>query len=185
MPTQPRKSVAGFTLLELLVVLVIAGFVFVLLGEGVRTSLSSWTRQAHDLEAGGDVSIFDETLRQLIARIDPGLSAGDPAMFEGNAHVVRFIADDRAFQLSVIAGQRLALAWTGAPGQLPRAGVSTLLEGVERLDVQYWRPGVGWAGTWTARPLPALIRFHVAFPKGSGRHVPDLIAAPMRETWRS
>jgi hypothetical protein len=92
------------------------------------------------------------------------------------------------FKIGVLAGRRLALEWSRPFYILtrdPRFGASTLLEGVERLDIHYWRPGAGWTGTWSAPRPPALIRFHVEFPSGSFRHVPDLIAAPMREAWRS
>jgi prepilin-type N-terminal cleavage/methylation domain-containing protein len=183
-----RAPDAGFTLLEVLTVLAISALIFLLLDQGIRFSFVAWDRQSGELSRDEDITTFDETVRRLVGAIDPGLSAADPPLFEGSAHAVRFISDDRVFTIGVNATQALTLEWTSPFSTLtrdPRVGVSTLMEGVERLDIHYWRPNVGWTGIWSGPRPPSLIRFHIEFPSETGRHVPDLIASPIREAWRS
>jgi prepilin-type N-terminal cleavage/methylation domain-containing protein len=183
-----RASAAGFTLLEVLTVLAISALIFLLLDQGIRFSFVAWDRQSRELGHDDDITTFDETVRRLVGAIDPGLSPADPPLFEGSAHAVRFLSEDRVFTIGVIATRRLTLEWTSPFYTLthdPLIGGSTLMENVERLDISYWRPGAGWTGTWLDKRPPSLIRFHIEFPSKSGRRVPDLIAAPMREAWRS
>jgi prepilin-type N-terminal cleavage/methylation domain-containing protein len=188
-----RRSTAGFTLIEVLAVLAIAGIAFAVLGSGMRFGLWARDRQARDVAAADDIIIFDQTLRRLAGDIDPGLSYAEPAQFDGNAHTVRFRSGDRTYRLLVASGRRLVLEYSELFDTVtgdPRTGLTTLLDNVERLDIQYWRAGIGWVATWPERGIPALIRFHVrlredAGHENSGRHVPDVIAATMRKAWRS
>jgi prepilin-type N-terminal cleavage/methylation domain-containing protein len=182
------RPTAGFTLAEVLVALVVTSLILAALGHGLHFFGGVWRREARDNNRGADIVLLDETLRRVVGAIEPGLSVADPPLFEGNSHGVRFISGARLWQLGVAGDRRLVLEWSTPFANLTgdsSIGASTLLEGVERFDIAYWRPGAGWQGAWAEQKLPTLIRFHVTFPRDSGRRVPDVIAAPMREAWRS
>ncbi len=172
----------------MLTVLAIAGTVFVMLGTGFRFGLTARATQARESGGQEDLVVFHQTLQRLLADLDPGQAQADPPVFEGAPHAMRFQSGERVYRLRLVAGQRLILEYTEPFATVtgdPTTGVSPLLEGVERLNLSYWQPGTGWLATWSEPRLPRLIRLHVAFPAGVNRHMPDVIAAPMREAPRS
>jgi len=69
---------AGFTLLEILVALVVLGFLMVGLSQGVRFGLTAWGMQERLINQRGDLDAVDRALRQLVARMDPGTRADPP-----------------------------------------------------------------------------------------------------------
>ena len=183
----PRYD-TGFTLLEVLVVLALAGMVLAMLGLGFRFGLSARGLQERALRGVGDTEVVDQTIRRLVERIDPGLSASDPPPFEGGPHQVRFVSGNRTTTIQIASGRGLVLAYATPFDTVTgdrRIGISTLLDGVAGLDIRYWKPGTGWIVAWTEPLLPALIRFHFIFPKDAQRTAPDVIVAPMRAQWRS
>ena len=187
----------GFTLLEILVALVVLGFLVIGLTEGVHFGLRAWELQARMIGRRQDLDAVDRTLRRLVETMDPGTSA-DPLTLQGNPTSLAFTAElpmtsplpiRRAdVGLGVDAAHRLVLRWTPHLhairfGAAPAAQTSELLRGVDRLEVAYWGPaaGGGWQNRWNQAGLPGLIRIRLIFIKGDPRHWPDIVAAPMRD----
>ncbi|MBV8615825.1 MAG: prepilin-type N-terminal cleavage/methylation domain-containing protein [Acetobacteraceae bacterium] len=186
---------AGFTLLEILVALVVLGFLMVGLSQGVRFGLTAWGMQERLINQRGDLDAVDRALRQLVTRMDPGTRA-DPPQVAGTQAEFGFTAalplaadgGSADMLLAVDPAHRFVLRWLPhlharrtAPPPPPR--VETLLEGVARVQFAYWRPaagGGGWVGAWDGKSLPALVRFRIVFPEGDRRHWPDIVAAPLR-----
>jgi prepilin-type N-terminal cleavage/methylation domain-containing protein len=192
---------AGFTLIEVLAVLVVSGFVLAALAQGVRFGLAAWTSQTRIVAARADLDALDRGLRRLIERIDPagvgGPDAGPPLL--GDAEGLAFVSElpeaspapeaRRARMRLAVEQGRLVLRWAPAPHAVPllplAATVTGLLDHVGRLEVAYLRapaPGIagGWVSSWAEPRLPALIRLRLVFPTGSGIAWPDIVAAPLR-----
>ena len=188
----------GFTLLEVLVALVVLGFVVAGLGEGLRFGLRATERQERFAAEHGDIEAVDGLLRRLVTQMDPGTSR-TPAKLVGNASAVAFTTDlgsaasalattQADVRLAVEAG-RLVLSWRPVlhavrftPAPPPERAV--LLERVEGMSLSYWGAedgqSPGWRGTWSQNTLPLMVRIRLMFPDGSGRHWPDIVAGPAR-----
>ena len=193
-------SSAGFTLLEILVALVVFGFVMVGLTQGVQFGLHARAVQSRTVDARSALETTDRVLRNLIEQMDPG-TTDQPATVAGSEHSLRFATTlpngetglnvrpiDAA--LLVDGAHRLVLRWTPRLhavrfGPPPRPTDSTLLDSVDHVDFAYWessRSGGGrWVETWSDSSLPALVRIRIVFGKGDRRHWPEMIVAPMRQ----
>jgi general secretion pathway protein J len=194
----PSQADSGFTLLEILVALVVFGFLMVGLTQGMRFGLRAWSTQARSLDAQNDVEIVDRTLRRLIERMAPA-GAGDSAVMSGEPGRLAFTSelpmsmppDLRLADmvLGLDARRRLVLRWVphrhavrlGSP---PEPRETALLEGVRRLELAYWpRSGSGgWKAVWRDRDLPALVRVRLVFDNGE-RHWPEIVVAPMCDSF--
>jgi general secretion pathway protein J len=189
----------GFTLLEILVALIVLGFLVVGLGQGVRTGLQLWATQTRQVSGTAELDSTSRVLRTLLSGIPvmPAV-AGAPLTaiaFKGTAETVAFVADlptglgtaNRADITLALQGERLILVWT--PHRHELAGTTSapseteLLHRVARFELAYWgaaspesRPG--WLPEWNGATLPQLIRVQLSFVKGDTRHWPDLIVAP-------
>lgn len=191
-----RESESGFTLLEIMVALVVLGFVLVALNQGTRFGLTAWNRQKDDVALHGELDAVERTLRRLIEGLDPA-SRSQPPSIVGDARRLAFTTElpqaaadalDRHadVQLGVDAGRNLRLRWTPhrhaarlAPPPSPQT--VELLQGVTRLDLAYWpAEGGGWQTSWNSGEPPALVRVRIVFPDGDRRHWPDLVIAPRR-----
>jgi len=194
---RPLAREAGFTLLEVLVALVVLGFVTAGLTQGTRFGLRALDRQAARAATAGELEAVDRLLRRLVAAMDPG-SAREPPVVEGTGDALRMVTDLGAAAAALGSGAaevrlaaeagRLTLRWTPArhvtplgPPPPPRRAV--LLEGVAGLEIAYWGPPdeeggpPGWQGAWDRASLPALVRFRLVFPPGAARRWPDIVAA--------
>jgi len=193
---------SGFTLLEMLVVVVVLGFLVVGLTQGVRAGLALWNAQQRRVGETAELDAAARVLRSLLTGVaaatpggfGPGAATGSE--IKGDASHLSFIGDlptglgtTRRADISVeLLGQRLVLRWTphlheilfGPP---PQPTVSELISGVAGLEIAYWgstgpdQP-VGWQQQWDGAAAPELIRIRLVFAKGDRRHWPDLIAAP-------
>lgn len=190
-----RHLAAGFTLLEILVALVVLGFLMVGLTQGTRFGLRAWGMQTRMIDQRGELDAVDRTMRRLVARMDPGSPTRDSTL-RGTGSRVAFRSDlpmaaagpasRRADMLLTVDGaHRLVLRWTphlhaARFGPAPAPEDAELLRGVDRIEVSYWAGGGAvWQTTWTGRDLPALIRFRIVFPEGDPRRWPDIVAAPV------
>lgn len=193
------RNAAGFTLLEILVALVVLGFLMLGLAQGTRFGIAAWDQQARRLAERGDLDATDRALRQLIEHADPGQDT-DPPRFIGGPGRLAFktelplaasaLQTRRADVLvSVDAAHRLVLRWVpdlhaSRLGPPPSPPETELLRGVDHLELAYLRPpssGGGWLSTWDDSVLPELVRIRIVFANGDRRHWPDIVAAPMLE----
>jgi general secretion pathway protein J len=192
---------AGFTLLEMLVALVVFGFLFIGLDRGARTGFALWNTQTRRIGQTEELDATARVMRSLLAGIPilPVAAADNapPAIaITGEAAHLGFVGDlpsglgatQRADITLGLAAGRLVLGW--APHRHERAGAppvapteTELIRGVETLDLAYFgtaAPGQTpiWHAQWVGPGLPMLIRVRLHFAKSDGRRWPDLIAAP-------
>jgi len=187
----------GFTLLEMLVVLAVFGLLMVAVTEGMR--FAGRTSQVADqsLTWVNQMEPADRSLRAMIEQIrpqetletDPALVGGpqsmsfrtelsDPTLALGHAQAVillRFEGRDRLVARSQPAPHAI---WIGPP---PPTRETVLVDRLDGGSFAYW-DGSHWLDSWNRDGLPHLIRIRLEFPQGDGRHWPDIIASPMRET---
>jgi general secretion pathway protein J len=184
----------GFTLLEILIVLTILGFLFVGLAQGVRFGLLAQATEAHLTSGNDDFNTLDNTLRHLIEIVDPGDDL-DSAPFTANGDRLDCITalpsasgatPDRRIHATLLVDDhhRLVLRWQPSARALnlrpPSPPIDTeLLRGVSRIELAFWRPGGDWLSTWRSPDLPTLVRVRLHFPAGDRRHWPDIVAAPL------
>lgn len=193
----PALHDGGFTLLELLVALVVLGFILAGLSGGVRYGLRATDSQARTLAERSELDAVDRALRRLVEQMDPG-TARDGTGFQGSAGRLAFVSELPAasglptrhadIALGLDGARRLVLRATphlpGKPFGPPPLPVETeLLRDVEHVEFSYFArdSGSGWTSAWNGRELPLLIRLRVVFPPGDRRHWPDIVASPRRE----
>jgi prepilin-type N-terminal cleavage/methylation domain-containing protein len=195
----PNVSTAGFTLLEILVVLAVLGLLFVALLQENRFVLLGWDRQARLLSRSEDLDAVARTLRHLIEQAAPG-SKWETLVFAGSVHSVTFtsvmpaamegMSPRRAdVELTVDRMHQLMAVWTphrhavrvGPPVRPER---TEILGGVERLDLSYLPAGTGaaWVSSWQDAALPRLVRVRMVFSDPGHASWPDILAAPMLQT---
>ena len=193
-----RRRDGGFTLLEILVALVVLGFLVVGLTRGVRTGLALWSAQSRHIGEAADLDAAERTLRNVLSGIptSPGGDSGaGSATFDGSTDRLAFVGDlptglgttRRANIVIELRGGRLVLSWTPHRHEVstappPKPVETELVGGVKRLELAYWgSPGpdqpAAWQGRWQGSQLPDLIRVRLRFIQGDKRHWPDLIVA--------
>lgn len=184
----------GFTLLELLIALVVIGFLLAGLAQGVHFGLLTWGIQVRLTSQNDDFSTLDDTVRHVVEAADPGDDI-NPARFAGSGDRLECVTalpnaagpePIRRMQaiLLVDSDHRLVLRWrpylhATRLGPLLPLHETELLRGVSRIELAYWRPGGGWVSAWRSNDLPSLVRVRVDFSAGDPRHWPDIITAPV------
>jgi general secretion pathway protein J len=196
-----RPAAGGFTLLELLVVLVVLGFLMVGVTQGVRAGLTMWGAQTRRVGETGELDAGARVLRMLLSGISSPPSGGafagtaHPTKLEGHPDSLTFVGDlptglgttQRADVTLELRRNRLVLLWAPhrheiSSGPAPELSEVELIHGVDRFDLAYRAPAVlnepgGWVAKWDGPTPPELIRVRVRFAKDDPRHWPDLIAA--------
>jgi general secretion pathway protein J len=200
----PNDRQAGFTLLEIIVALVVFGFLFVGLSQGTRTGFRLWDAQARRIGQTEELDATARTVRSLLTGIPIlPVTAADISprtiAINGQANRLLFVGDlptglgatrRSDITLEDRAG-RLILAWTphrheaaGAPPVVPTE--TELIRGVEHLEIAYFGGPAGeppvWRAQWPGPQFPLLIRIRLRFAKGDSRQWPDLITAPQLST---
>lgn len=197
----PTGRQSGFTLLEMLVVVVVLGLLVVGLTQGVRAGLALWGAQQRRLADTAELDASARILRVLLTGIAAPPSSGSAggtsteAISGGSDHLT-FIGElptglgttQRADITIALHGRRLVLSWTPhlheisvAPAPSPTQ--TELVAGVDHVAFSYWgsagpdQPDA-WLGQWDGPAAPALIRLRLVFAKGDPRRWPDLIVAP-------
>ena len=195
------RRLGGFTLLEMLVALVVLGFLMVGLTQGVRAGLSLWNAQARRISETAELDAAARIVRILLSGItlppSVGLAAGASGPgFKGTTDSVTFVGDlptglgttQRADITLQLQNGGFVLSWTPHRHELSAAPVPPsaeveLVRRVDQIDFAYWgSPSPGQPGSWQAQwdgpAIPQLIRLRLVFANGDRRRFPDLIAAP-------
>ena len=193
------RAPRGFTLLELLVALVVFGFIAMEIGQGVDFGVRASRMQTRLLDQRSGLDGVNRVVRDLVAHMDPGSSAAAPQA-AGTATSFSFVTDlppgslDRFarhadVRLLIDGSHRFVLRWTqhlhsGSPvAATPSEDV--LLDGVQTLQFSYLYPAgassQGWTDRWSEGYLPRLVRLHIGFPENDARHWPDIIAEPAQD----
>ena len=187
-----RPDLAGFTLLEILVALVVLGALFVSLTQGVELELAFWRTQTRLFAPEGDLDTVDRAVRRLVAQMDPGLPL-QPPLLHAEPHTLAFTTElpdavgegaarTADVSLGVDARRRLVLRWRShfAGGEVGSTREQELLRGVDYIDFAYFSAKAGWRARWDdPDTLPALIKLTIRVR--DRRAWPPILAAPMRE----
>jgi general secretion pathway protein J len=195
-----RGLQAGFTLLEILVVVVVLGLLMIGLTQGVRAGLSLWGAQSRRVGETAELDAAARILRSLLSAIaapaSAGIGAGANTQLKGTGESLIFVGDlptglgttQRADITIELSRQRLVLHWTPHRHELssapaPEPSEIELIRHVDRIDLAYWgspspEQTATWQPQWDGAAIPSLIRLRVVFAKGDRRRFPDLIAAP-------
>jgi general secretion pathway protein J len=190
-----RRDSAGFTLIEVLVVLSVVGLVLAMLAQGLRVGVRGADSYHRKVRTQSDVEPVERALRRMIERMDPGRYP-EPAVVRGSPGMLAFTTElpDPATGGTLTADVRLeaddgrlVLWWTphtlGLPfGAPPPPRREVLLDRVAGLDISYAAKGEGaaWHSSWTRPALPGLVRLLVALPEGE-RPWPPIIVRAQRE----
>jgi general secretion pathway protein J len=204
---QPNRQ-AGFTLVELLVVLVIFGMLSGVLYAALRDGSMALNRTSAHQNDIASMAVTDQVLSHWIQRMYPqfvpAVLAGMPGHvdFDGEPNSMSFLTQApasiaaggmvrmalwlqrRGSSAALVVAARPELAW---PGQ-NNITVETLVAGISGVSFAYWGsddpgdPGY-WHASWRDRSvLPGLIRITIQFPAGDLRSWPDFLVAPMAYT---
>jgi general secretion pathway protein J len=184
---------SGFTLLEVLAALAVFGFLLVGLSQTVRFGLTAWRQDARISAGKTNIEAVDRALRQVVENLAPGDDSGQVSM-DGSPNALTGVTRLRvpgsgAMPVRIeagvaVSGRRLVLRWRPQHhwrqfSALPPPRETTLIDGVSRLAIEYWRPPGTWVSGWREPDLPLLIRFHLTFSGPDAPHWPDIVVAPL------
>lgn len=186
------RAAAGFTLLEILVVMTVLGLLLVGLSQTVRFGLAAWSQDSRLSEAKVDLDAVDRSLRSIVENFAPGDDSARPPI-SGSANAVTGVSRLRVPGSGLtpvpveaglaVSGSRLVLRWRlyhhGTPVRgVPPPTETDLVGNVARVDIEYWQaPGV-WVARWHEPDLPLLVRFRLTFLGEHPVRWPDIVVAP-------
>ncbi|MBP6013421.1 MAG: prepilin-type N-terminal cleavage/methylation domain-containing protein [Alphaproteobacteria bacterium] len=189
------RAQAGYTLIELLIVLALLGLISLAIAGGFRFGARAWERTESAIGAGETARGGHAALSALLGHIYPRARDAlgtEPQSFEATAERIAFLADASApfpargvwrYTLSVERGKdgaALTLLQRSEHGPVA-AREEVLLTGAKQIVFAFAEVkdgAVNWTDTWSGETtLPALIRVRVIFPPGGGTW-PDLIVRP-------
>lgn len=182
---------AGYTLVELLIVLTLLGVLSLLLVSGLNFGVRAWELGEGSSLAVREVATAQARLRRALTEAYPSLDTTDPThphvAFEGGKESANFIAPDR---LTTNAGRaRITIEMSDgalvlrARDELAVDGTTrdeVLLRNVAGLSFAYLgADGASWANEWREQTrLPRLIRLTVTFAHGDRRTWSPFVVAP-------
>jgi general secretion pathway protein J len=196
------RSGAGFTLLEVLAALAVAGLVLASLAAGLRFGQEALQTQARETAAANELGPVDTILRSLIGRAWPDNGQAE-AQFLGGSRTLSFRTEmpesltgvrirDADVAIGVNAAHQLVLTWLPWYRHWivakPPPGRIELLSNVDHVEFAYWDPSLhlppgGWVTAWVGTTVPRLLRIRLVFVKGAGLRWPDIIVATARDPW--
>jgi len=190
---------AGFTLIEVIVALVVLGFVLAGLAQATRFGMNAWSLETRLADNASELERVNRVLRDLVEEASAPVS-GEDKPFAGEEHRMIFTTTlpdepqtDPVRRAQVAIGvddhNRLMLRWQPMPnavavGAKPPIQEIVLAEGVERIDLAYRQSGGDggrWSKRWTDPSLPALVQFHFLL-SNQRRTWPDLAVATMLDS---
>jgi prepilin-type N-terminal cleavage/methylation domain-containing protein len=195
---------AGFTLVEMLVVVVLLGLLAGAITAGVRFGVRAWNRAERQSQDIDDVASVEALLRRMIATAVPSFATTDPSdftlVFDGAPNGLLLVgswpgsvgqgpwARLHLFVAPHGRSHALYLSWTAdqppSGAAADDAPTTLLLDHVATLRLAYFgavdqSDTLQWSDNWTGRAvLPELIRVSVVRDDPALRQWPDLIAAP-------
>lgn len=184
----------GFTLLEILIVTLIAGLLTLTLRSGLSTVSQGWINQKKITSATEEMQSMETALRGLIARAETS-DTDQPPSLSGKADRLRLITWLPAAQgyqhdieagLGVNASHQLVMRWRPFYRGTCRGDHMILHEEILAHDIRavtfsyYGRDeeGEGWQSTWEKTTLPLLIRIH-SVPDNAEHSWPDIDIHPL------
>lgn len=203
---KPRSTEAGFTLVELLVVVTLVGLISVALFGGLRFGIRVWEVGAYRSDRLSEIEVAQSLLRRLLQRTILTADVEGNLTFEGDEQVLQFTAPAPAqfglggiylfeiFTERVEQGEDLILRWQlfRADDQDDPFGENSesrvLMEGIEGLNIGYFgvmdglsrRAEPDWESVWKdAETLPQMVSIAIAFEREDDRIWPELSVTPI------
>ncbi len=201
-----RAGQAGFTLVELLVVLTLLGLIWVAIFGGLRFGARVWEVGAERSESLNEPQLVQGLLRRQITQAfrlaQRAEDVDQPAAFLGEEARLRFVAPAPAhavqgglyaYELATERGDRgdrLVLRWrlfrpeVALAFDADDAERRILLDGVETVTFSYYGARRGedesrWETAWAeGLALPQLVSVRVGFVETDRRRWPALLVAP-------
>lgn len=191
------RSQAGYSLIELLVVMALMGLIAVAIAGGVRTGTAVWQRTEAAVEGGETARGGHAMLRTVLSHIYPRRREANQAeeltTFSGDRGRMEFAAVAPSslpvsglvnFSLTTAHDANstsLSLSYRAEHGPNDEQS-NVLLSGAREITFAYAQISdseIVWRDDWQGQAAPpALIRIRVAFPPGSGLIWPDLVVRP-------
>lgn len=184
------RAQAGYSLVELLVVLALLGLIAVAISGGMRFGARVWERTEAAVANVEQARGGHAYLRNLLSHVYPrAASAGQGEAFLGTRDRIAFLSSPsgsggvaRFVLRTQRVGTGIALILSQAAERGPAGEQeNALLSGAKEIAFTYGEikdGAVAWADDWQGRAeLPALIRVRVIFADGRARW-PDLIVRP-------
>ena len=188
---------AGYSLIELLVVLALIGLMAIAMSGGIHFGARVWERTESDVEGGEIARSGHALLRSLLASVsprqpDPNRKGEAPAFSGARDRITFLVAAPASLGALGVARVELTARRDGRVASLAisyraergpaNAQQHIVLTGAREIVFSYARISGGalaWSDHWQLPgAVPALIRVRAAFPPGSGVSWPDLIVRP-------
>jgi general secretion pathway protein J len=201
---RPRaaSAEAGFTLIEVLVVLGLLGFLFLLVFTAIRIGAGVWTATEHRSESSTDIGVVQSLLRRLLQQAYPALvrqaDGRATIAFRGTAESIELSAPlpngaalggFQRVRVFAAADGLLVMSWRpernepGFGAAAPEGIESELLSGITSFRLAYFgqvagATGPAWRNEWVGQTaLPRLVSVEIAFAD-SRRAWPRMAVAP-------
>ncbi len=194
-----RAADAGFTLIEVIVALVVLGFVLAGLAQATHFGISAWGLETRLADNAAGLERMDRVLRHLIEQASAPVSSDDHP-FTGQEHRLTFLTllpdqpqtepiRHAQVALGVDDRHRLVLRWQPHPNATalqpaPPMQQIVLAEGLDRIDLAYRQAaadGGKWSKTWSESAVPVLVQIHFVLANGKHRW-PDMEVATVLDT---